>query len=161
MKLSKVLAAAVMGLAILPFTVQAQGCVAAPNVVQLSLAQITALLTGKLLCGRPGSGHTGAASDRWQEEHLANGDLFDYKLGPGHPVDPREKVGNWFAGGSRTTATVTHAYGPTTAYAWRIFGPAVNNPGSVYSFCTPTGSVQQVRAFVITSATGCGGTFPP
>lgn len=157
MKLSKILAAAVMGLAALPFTVHAQVCAGVP----LNENQISTLLTAKLLCGRPGSGYTGSAADRWQEEHLANGDLFDYKRGPGHPVDPREKVGTWSVGGSRGPPTVTHAYGPTTAYAWRIFGPAVNDPGSVYSFCTPTGSVQQVRAFVITSATGCGGTFPP
>ena len=157
MKLSKILTAASMGLAILPFTVHAQDCTGTP----LTPTQINTLLEGNLLCGRPGSGFTGNTADRWQEEHLTSGALFDYKRGPAHPVDPREKVGTWFVGGSRTAPTVTHAYGPNTAYSWRIFGQATNTPGAVYSFCNPTSAVQQVRAFVITSTTGCNGVFPP
>jgi len=159
MKLSKHLVAAVVGLATLPFTAHAQDCAGTP----LNVNQISTLLAGKLLCGRPGTGFVGNASDRWQEEHVVGGDLFDFKRGPGHPVDPRVKVGTWFVGGSRAAPTVTHAYGPTTAYAWRIFGPTTNNPGvSVYQFCNPTRPVQQVRAYVRTiSPTGCGGVFPP
>lgn len=125
---------------------------------RLSNAQIRDLLLGKTLCGAPGPGYPGAAADRWQEEHLANGDLFDYKLGPGHPVDPREKVGTWSVGqGTFGAQGVTHSYG-ATAFVWAVFGPVPNVPGvSVYSFCN--GTAEHVRATIIATGSGCA-TFP-
>ena len=162
MKVSKFLAVASAVLAWVPVASHAQAvCTASGAVVMLTQAQIGTLLTGKVLCGRPGSSYPNAADDRWQEEHHANGDLFDYKRGPTHPTDPRTKVGTWNLGGSRLAPSVTYAYGPTTAFSWRVFGPTLNVPGSsVYSFCTTTGTAQHVRAYIITSATGCS-SFPP
>ena len=128
--------------------------------MRLSNAQINALLTGRTVCGVPGPGYPGSQTDRFQEEHVANGDLFDYKRGPGHPVDPREKVGSWSVGSDKAVgaAVVTHRYSGTTAFDWSVFGPAVNTPGtSVYSFCS--GTAEHIRAFVIASGSGCA-TFP-
>lgn len=134
-------------------------CQASTGVVQLSNAQVSALLTGRTVCGLPGANYPGAQSDRFQEEHLANGDLFDYKRGPGHAVDPREKVGTWALGGSAVDVpVVVHRYGPSTVFVWTMFGPAVNTAGSsVYSFCS--GNAEHVRAHVIATGSGCS-AFP-
>ena len=42
--------------------------------------------------------------------------LFDYKLGPGHAVDPRKQMGFWAARGT----IVTHQYVPGTTYYWEV-----------------------------------------
>lgn len=131
----------------------------------LTNAQINTLVTGNTVCGRPVSpGYPGAATDRWQEEHLGSAQLWDYKRGPGHPVDPRKQVGTWSTGGASTTDSdsITHLYSPTVAFTWVVYGPATNVPGSsVYSFCTtgPT-KVEQVRAYVVPSGVGCS-AYPP
>lgn len=128
---------------------------------------ILTLVQGKMLCGRAVKpGYPGDAADRWQEEHVAGGVLIDFKLGPGHAVDPRKPVGSWTtAVASRTDpATITHVYGPTVAFTWVVYGPAINSPGtSVYSFCTAGASpVEHVRAYVLPiSGTGCSGSYPP
>lgn len=156
MKLFNLLAATSAGMAVLAMPAQAQSaCSASPGVVQLSNAQISTLLLGKMVCGVAGASYPGSASDRFQEEHLANGDLFDYKLGPGHPVDPREKVGTWALGGAQVDVPVViHRYSPSIAFTWTVFGPAVNVPGtSVYSFCS--GNAQHVRAHVVAIGSGC------
>ena len=129
-------------------------CAASAGVVRLTNAQVSALLTGRTVCGVPGAGYSGSPSDRWQEEHLANGDLFDYKRGPGHPVDPREKVGTWAVRtGFLGPQGVSHRYASAT-FNWDVYGPAANTPGiSVYSFCV--GIVEHVRAHVIPTASGC------
>ena len=133
-------------------------CAVSAGVVQLSNAQITSLLTGQTVCGVPGPGYAGSPADRWQEEHLANGDLFDYKRGPGHPVDPREKVGTWsVAQGFVGARGVSHRYA-AIQFIWTVFGPATNVPGtSVYSFCS--GAAEHVRATVIATGSGCA-SFP-
>lgn len=134
-------------------------CAASPGVVRLSNAQMTALFTGQTVCGIPGPGYPGSPNDRFQEEHLATGDLFDYKRGPGHPVDPREKVGSWSVGPDKAVgaAAVTHKYTGGTAFTWAVFGPATNAAGAVYSFCS--GNAEHVRAFVIPTGSGCA-AFP-
>lgn len=133
------------------------GCSASQGVVQLDLAQINLLLAGNTVCGRPGTNYSGNAADRWQEEHRAGGELWDYKRGPGHPVDPTERVGSWSVSGTKIGASVTHSYGGATNFTWNVFGPAANSAGSVYAFCV-LGS-QQVVAHVAASNSGCS-TFP-
>lgn len=159
MKFLQVLAPIAAALGVLGSPAHAQtACALSAGVVNLTNPQVSALLTGQTVCGVPGPGYAGSPGDRWQEEHLANGDLFDYKLGPGHPVDPREKVGTWslrsaFLG----PQGVSHKYASAT-FNWAVFGPAVNTPGvSVYSFCS--GAAEHVRAFVIPTGSGCA-TFP-
>lgn len=161
MKCSKV-AVSIGGLvAMLTLPAHSQtACAASAGVVRLSDAQITALLTGRTLCGVPGPSYPGSPGDRWQEEHLANGDLFDYKRGPGHPIDPREKVGTWGVANGNTIGAfeVTYIYGGSLAFSWAVFGPVVNVPGtSAYSFCK--GNAEHVRATVIASGAGCA-SFP-
>jgi hypothetical protein len=62
------------------------------------------LLAGKTVCAALGD-------DRWQEDHAGNGsgndDLIDYKRGPGHPVDPAEKVGTWRANSGPAPPSLT------------------------------------------------------
>lgn len=159
MKLSNFLGAALIGCA-------ASSALGACTGTVLNLTDLTTLLTGNTVCGRPGASYPGDAADRWQEEHVSGGTLFDYKRGPGHPVDPRTQVGTWLV--SATTirsqpAAVKHTYSPTTVFNWIVFGPTTNVPGtSVYSFCTAGAApVEHVRAFVIGSGAGCGGTYPP
>lgn len=169
MNISKrILAVASIGLASLPWVAEAWGadaaCVASGSKVRLTQAQINTLVLGNVVCGRPGASYPGNASDKWQEEHLTGTDLYDYKQGPGNAVDPRERVGRWTttASGSRTTPdTITHAYSPTLVFTWAVFGPVPNVPGtSVYSFCTAPAGAEHVRAYVITSSSGCGGNYP-
>lgn len=121
---------------------------------------LAALFTGSLVCGRPTAGYTGPASDRWQEQHRAGGQLWDFKLGVSHPVDPQKQVGTYSFGGTGTTSTITHAY-TASSFSWRVYLQAAPN---TYSFCTAAG-VEVVRAFVIAGAgvsgSGCSGSFPP
>ena len=121
---------------------------------------LASLFTGSLVCGRPAVGYTGPASDRWQEQHRAGGQLlWDFKLGVGHPVDPQKQVGTYSFGGTGLTSAITHAY--AASFSWRVYLQAAPN---TYSFCTAAG-VEVVRAFVIAGAvvsgSGCGGSFPP
>ena len=121
---------------------------------------LASLFTGSLVCGRPAVGYTGPASDRWQEQHRAGGQLWDFKLGVGHPVDPQKQVGTYSFGVFGTTSTITHAY-TASSFSWRVYLQAAPN---TYSFCTAAG-VEVVRAFVIAGAgvsgSGCSGSFPP
>ncbi len=131
----------------------------------LTKAQIDAIVTGNTVCGRPGASYPGgaASSDRWQEEHMANLQLWDYKLGPGHAIDPRKQVGTWSTAAAIRSDpdSITHAYSPTVAFTWLMFGPVTNVPGtSVYLFCTPPPRVEHVRAFVRIGGVACA-TYPP
>jgi len=67
--------------------------------------------------------------ERWQELHQSNGDLVDYKMGPGHPVDPSEKVGTWSI--DSPTRAVVYNYNPTDIYRYTVSA----NGGTSYSFC--------------------------
>lgn len=130
------------------------------NGTRLNQGQLNALLASNaLVCGRPGPAYPGEPSDRWQEEHRVGGELWDYKLGPGHPIDPRKKVGQWSIAGTGANATVTHTYG-STSYTWSVHGPNTNTPStSVYDFCS--GGSVFARAYVLNSSSGCGGSYPP
>ena len=90
-----------------------------------------------------------------------SGDLFDFKLGPAHPVDPRKKIGFWFL--SRAGAPMlVHDYALSGApqYQWKVYGPTPNVPGtSVYTFCTAA-DVEHVRAYVRAIGAPCG-SYPP
>ena len=149
------------------------GAAASPAIAQctgtpLDTAQLTAIFGGgnKLVCGRAVKpGYPGSATDRWQEEHLggtASGDLFDFKLGPGHAVDPRKKVGVWFISRGQTPLLV-HEYSSALQFQWLVFGPTSNTPGSsVYSFCTNSATpVEQARAKVLTTGSGCSDSHFP
>lgn len=120
---------------------------------------LEALLTGSLLCARPGPGYTGDPADRWQEQHRSGGLLFDFKRGVGHPVDPEKQVGTYSFTGTGQASLVTHNYGGAITFSWRVFLQAAPN---TYSFCNTT-NTEVVRALVIANAgvsgSGCA-SFP-
>jgi hypothetical protein len=81
---------------------------------------LIAQLTGNMLCAARGG-------DRWQEFHQSGGALIDFKLGPGHPVDPTEQVGTWTA--NDAASTVTHNYGAGGVFTWLVCrGGGAGNP---------------------------------
>ncbi len=156
---------ALLGAAVSPAMAQCTG-------TPLSSGQITGLVLSNLVCGRAVKpGYPGSASDRFQEEHIGTsvgGAIWDFKMGSGHPVDPRKLMGQWSTGSNSfnnaTVGTITHNYG-AISFTWLVFGPTSNTPGaSTYSFCTAGASpVEHVRAFVvpINAGSGCGGAYPP
>ena len=116
----------------------------------------TTLISGTLICGRPGSGYAGNANDRWQEQHRADGTIWDHKLGVGNPVDPETQVGTWSVNQSAHQYTATYPSGSFTYDLYQI-------SGTTYSFCI--GSSEQVRATIGATGTGIAGagcsSFPP
>lgn len=169
MKLSRVMVAASVGLALLPWIAHA-ACATSTGIIQFkgngnSAGTLRNLLQGNTVCGRPGTSYSGAPSDRWQEEHQGgptSGELWDFKLGNGPSVDPRKQVGTWAI---TTTVsaddTITHSYTGGQPFSWTVFGPQVNTVGtSVYYFCS--GTSEFARAYVRSGINvGCGNTFPP
>jgi len=88
-------------------------------------AALNRLIDGNTVCATRGS-------DVWQEQHRAGGQLWDYKMGPGHPVDPSKQVGTW----SIARNFVTYCYTGGLCYSYRVHGPA----GGPYSFCSANGT---------------------
>jgi hypothetical protein len=127
----------------------AQGCSGTP----LTVAQIVALVENNTVCGRPGPAYPGPPGDRFQEAHLAGGQLWDYKLGPGPSIDPRKQVGTWSTalGSKSSPDTITHQYSASLGFTWLMYGPQTNTPlSSTYSFCTTGASpVEHVRAYIV------------
>jgi len=120
---------------------------------RLENTDLNALIPNSLVCGRPGTNYPGDASDRWQEEHLVGGVLYDYKLGDGHPVDPRKQVGTWSISGKK----VIHTYG-AYSYSWTVQPIS----GNTYRFCKEDTNEEHVVAFIgPNTGSGCGGSFPP
>lgn len=91
----------------------------------LTQTQLSQQLTGNTVCAT-------RSSESWQELHQTGGALVDFKLGPGHPVDPSETVGSWSIGGSTQVASVTYNYGSGGGtYTYRVYP----NGGNNFSFC--------------------------
>ena len=112
----------VMALTCLSLDVSAQ---CAPNT---RINQLQNLLPDKTVCATRGG-------DRWQEQHKAGGELWDYKMGPGHPVDPSKQLGTWVVGGSanrQVTYTYT-AFGDPESYTFEVHQP--NSNVNSYNFC--------------------------
>jgi hypothetical protein len=128
----------------------------------LNVNQLTNLLAGNTVCGRPDPNYPGSASDRWQEQHRGSGpagQLWDYKLGSSSKVDPTSQVGSWSIQGSGNNGTVTHAYTGGLSFTWTVHGPNSNSAGSVYYFCS--GGSEFAHAYVITGQASCGSSYPP
>lgn len=118
----------------------------------LTRAQIISALTDKVAC-------VSGAPHNSQEEHYpltgtggsATGELWDYKEGDGHAIDPRKQVGIWKAGLNRV---IYNYFGGSSSYAFTMKDNGSNN----YSFCI--GTTEEVNANIITSSTGCSGNYP-
>lgn len=105
--------------------------------------QVIQLVGGNTMCASRGS-------DSWQEYHQGtgnSGDLIDYKLGPGHRIDPTKKVGTWSALNG-ANSSVTHTYG-STSYTWLVCDAgggsytlvSTGNAGTVTGVTMRTGQV--------------------
>lgn len=99
---------------------------------QQSIPVLSTLLQNNTVCAA-------LASDRWQEYHAPGGALFDWKRGPGHPVDPREQVGTWSitsvtVGGS-AREQVTHRYTGGGSYTYRV---CLTGPTYTFQQVSPT-----------------------
>lgn len=120
-------------------------------------ANLSDLLRNHTVCGKPGTGYGGAASDRWQEEHLEttanNGQLYDYKLGPGPSIDPRKKVGDWAVAGTGANTEVTYTYDSLT-YKYTVH----NNGDGTHSFCD--GSSEKVIAKIQSTTNAACTSYP-
>jgi hypothetical protein len=133
-------------------------CLAAPALADCTTGLVSGgsalntLLNGSLVCGRPGAGYSGAASDRWQEQHRTNGQLWDHKLGVGNAVDPEAQMGTWSAANATYTANYTGV-----SYNYQVYLIS----GNTYSFCI--GASEQVVATITanagTAGNGCS-SFP-
>lgn len=87
-------------------------------------AALTNLLSGNTVCAVRGG-------DRWQEEHQAGGQLWDYKRGDGHPVDPRKQIGTWAVTGQGANTVVTYTYDGGPSYTFGVW----DDQDGTYSFC--------------------------
>ena len=89
-------------MALASFAGQANAACASPSV---RVVNLNTLLRGNTACVPTSIGGV----KTWQELHVNGGDLIDYKRGPGHKIDPSEKVGTWLAVNSTTpNAVVTY-----------------------------------------------------
>lgn len=112
----------------LPMTAVKAGC-AAPSVPVSSGAALTALLEGSTVCVPA----TNQPVMEAQEEHRAGGELWDYKRGPSHAVDPSKRVGTWsVAADTGRTSSVRYDYGGGKLYSYRVW----KNQDGTYSFCS-------------------------
>jgi hypothetical protein len=82
---------------------------------RLNQTQLSSTFSGNTLCAQRGS-------DRWQEQHRTGGELWDYKLGADHQMDPTKKVGTWEISGTGANAVLVHTYG-ATSFSWEVCGP--------------------------------------
>jgi hypothetical protein len=114
---------------------------------------MSTFISGSLICGRPGTGFPGNASDQWQEQHRAGGQIWDHKKGIGDPIDPEVQVGTWSTtNGSSATYTAAYLGGGSFTYAVFQIGTT-----SAYSFCVGAAEyvVATVAAGLGVSGQGC------
>ena len=107
---------------------------------QIKGKDLSTLVTGNTVCANNGG-------DRWQEQHRGGGQLWDYKMGPSHAIDPSEQVGTWSINGNN----VTYSYTSGGSYTYEIHGPA----GGPYTFCPVGGGTQINNAIFKTGQVGC------
>src|SRR5258708_7601881 len=96
------------------------------NSGRLNPGQITNAVQGKLVCAQSTTN-----SDRWSEEHLAGGQLWEYAKGPGDKVDPRRLAGTWSIVGTGNNAVIRYNYGTGGTYDRALWTSDNVN----YSFC--------------------------
>jgi hypothetical protein len=110
---------------------------------------------GKTLCAARGA-------LRWQEFHVdsataAGRRLIDYKLGPGHPIDPTKDVGIWDARGGNAGPSggpvLFHRYNGGQSYSWLICREASSTSWTLRS-TGPDGDI--TGATLRTGQVSCG-----
>lgn len=108
----------------------AMAACSAPSAARVNtVAALTTLLSGNTVCVP----ETTQAVMTAQEEHRPGGQLWDYKRGPGHPVDPTERVGSWVINGSNARSVfVTYDYGGGQITNFSVW----DNRDGTHSFCS-------------------------
>ncbi len=107
---------------------------ACPTTNLLSRVQIRDTLSNKYGCATRGN-------EKWNELHQGAGfgphNVEDYKLGPGHPVDPTKVVGTYTIDGN-VVGTITYNYGsPAVTYTYVVRGSTDPNEPP-FLFCNVT-----------------------
>ena len=87
--------------------------------------------------------------DQWQEQHRAGGELWDYKLGPGDPIDPTAEVGSWMVITGLRGNVVRYTYS-AGSYIYTVHGSG--QIGQPHSFC---GGVEIHDAILKQGETSC------
>ncbi len=134
--MKKPILTAIVLLAGLP-TLATAACTAATRVTG---AALTHLISGNTVCATRGS-------EVWQEQHRTDGTLWDYKRGPGHPIDPSKQVGTWRIARN----FVSYCYTGGSCYSYSVHG-AGSGP---YSFCFANGTEVVSGATFKTGLTSC------
>lgn len=99
------------------------------------------LINGNTVCATRGT-------ERWQEQHRAGSQLWDYKRGPSDKVDPTKQVGTWVIAANNVTYSYTG--GPSFTYSVH------DNGNGTYSFCNAPGGTEIVDgAIFLTGSTSC------
>jgi len=104
------------------------------------------IANNRLACGTATSGN-----DKWQEEHRADGVLFERAKGPNDPIDPSHQVGTWAienrvpADNSPADDFICYSYSGGSRYCFRLYGQS-NTPESI-SFCDAAGNEVATVAF--------------
>lgn len=116
-----------MALAVLTGYASAQATCSCTGADQVTTVSTT--LSGNTVCVANGSGG-------WegQEQHKTDGQLWDYKLGPGHAIDPSEQIGTWTVSGNN----VTHSYSGGQSYTYTMCRVGAT---ASYGFCGTGGTI--------------------
>jgi hypothetical protein len=123
----------------------AQSCACTGGALVNTPAALTTLLSGKTVCVPNAGGW------EWQEEHLGTGELFDFKRGPGHATDPREKVGTWAVSGTGANTVVRHSYTGGSSYEYKVCLAG----GTSVGFCPTAGGATIMATVKSGSLVGC------
>ncbi|GAO34887.1 hypothetical protein SCT_0267 [Sulfuricella sp. T08] len=108
---------------------------------QVTGSALTSLIAGSTVCATRGA-------EKWQEQHRAGAQLWDYKKGSSDKVDPSKQVGTWSINNVDNTVTYFYTGGPS--YTYSVHGLA----GGPYSFCTNGAEVVSGATFTGTIG-GC------
>ena len=136
-------------------TAQSQTCICnGGSGTQLNtVAAVQAVLANKMVCAAVGA-------DQWQEWHNggANGPVMDYKMGPGHPVDPSSAVGTYRVvdlAANPTISRTQRGVGAAVAYTYgaNTYTYGVCQTGATYAFCGAAFGGRDITAARV-SATG-------
>lgn len=105
------------------------------------VTDLNALLAGKTVCvaedvHQPPFTDKPALSPFWasQEEHRADGSLWDYKRGPSDSLDPTKKLGTWSISGNNITYSYT-AFNPNCSITFTVHDNGNTLTEKRYSFC--------------------------
>lgn len=115
---------------------------------RLNQTQIATAVQGKLVCAVATTGN-----NRWSEEHLAGGQLWEYAKGPQDKVDPRRQAGTWTITGTGSNAAIEYNYGTGGTYTRALWSSDNVN----YSFCNGATVVATatIRAIPSSGANPC------